>query len=83
MTTRRIGSWTVGAALVLQAGLAFAQAGQTVKIAFIDPQSGPFANIGQNILRTFQLAAERESVKRPTTSPTTETLSTVPVVMTR
>jgi branched-chain amino acid transport system substrate-binding protein len=63
MTTRRIGSWTVGAALVLQAGLAFAQAGQTVKIAFIDPQSGPFANIGQNILRTFQLAAERESVK--------------------
>ncbi len=58
-----IRSLTVGMALVLQAGLTFGQAGETVKIAFIDPQSGPFANIGQNILRTFQLAAERASAK--------------------
>ncbi len=34
---------------------------ETVRIAFIDPQSGPFANIGQNILRTFVMAAEREN----------------------
>jgi branched-chain amino acid transport system substrate-binding protein len=34
---------------------------ETVRIAFIDPQSGPFANVGQNILRTFVMAAERES----------------------
>ncbi len=63
MITRRSWSLTVGAALLVQAGLACAQAGETVRIAFIDPQSGPFANIGQNILRTFQLAAERESAK--------------------
>ena len=63
MATRRSWSLAMGAALLLQAGLACAQAGETVKIAFIDPQSGPFANIGQNILRTFQLSAERASAK--------------------
>jgi branched-chain amino acid transport system substrate-binding protein len=63
MMNRRSWSLAAGAALLLQAGLACAQAGETVRIAFIDPQSGPFANIGQNILRTFQLAAERESAK--------------------
>ncbi|MEK8033823.1 branched-chain amino acid ABC transporter substrate-binding protein [Ideonella sp. DXS29W] len=63
MVNRRSWSLAVGAALLWQAGLACAQAGETVKIAFIDPQSGPFANIGQNILRTFQLAAERTSAK--------------------
>jgi len=35
------------------------QAGETVKVAFIDPLSGPFANIGQNILKTHQLLSER------------------------
>jgi len=67
MATRytRRGTWSLaaGAALLVHAGLASAQAGETVRIAFIDPQSGPFANIGQNILRTFQLAAERASAK--------------------
>jgi branched-chain amino acid transport system substrate-binding protein len=63
MATRRTWSLSVGAALLLHAGLGFAQTGETVRIAFIDPQSGPFANIGQNILRTFQLAAERASAK--------------------
>jgi branched-chain amino acid transport system substrate-binding protein len=33
---------------------AHAQKGETVKIAFIDPLSGSFANIGQNLLRTWQ-----------------------------
>jgi branched-chain amino acid transport system substrate-binding protein len=33
---------------------AWAQSGETVKIAFIDPLSGSFANIGQNLLRTWQ-----------------------------
>ena len=32
--------------------------GQTVRIAFVDPLSGPFAAVGQNIQRHFQLAAE-------------------------
>ena len=46
---------------VLCAGGALAQQGQTVKIAFIDPLSGPFANVGQNQLKSWQFAAERLS----------------------
>lgn len=43
------------------AGVAFAQKGETVKIAFMDPLSGPFANVGQNQLKSWQFAAERYS----------------------
>ena len=46
---------------VLCVGGALAQQGQTVKIAFIDPLSGPFANVGQNQLKSWQFAAERLS----------------------
>ncbi|MFZ3081779.1 branched-chain amino acid ABC transporter substrate-binding protein [Rhodoferax ferrireducens] len=45
----------------LCAGGALAQAGSTVKIAFIDPLSGPFANVGQNQLKSWQFVAERLS----------------------
>jgi branched-chain amino acid transport system substrate-binding protein len=48
-------------AAVLCAGVAFAQSGETVKIAFIDPLSGPFANVGQNQLKSWQYAAEHLS----------------------
>lgn len=48
------------AALVC-AGTAFAQKGETVKIAFIDPLSGPFANVGANQLKSWQFVAERYS----------------------
>ena len=52
----------VGAALVVAAGAAMAQAkplaGQTVKIAMIEGLSGPFANVGQNQLKSWQLVAE-------------------------
>jgi len=41
------------------AGLAAAQSGETVKVAYIDPLSGSFANIGQNILKTHQLLSQR------------------------
>jgi branched-chain amino acid transport system substrate-binding protein len=34
-------------------------AGQTVRIAHIDPFSGPFANVGQNQLKSWQFVAER------------------------
>ncbi|HET7795789.1 MAG TPA: branched-chain amino acid ABC transporter substrate-binding protein [Rhizobacter sp.] len=51
------------AALALSAGSVFAQAGETVKIAFIDPLSGPMASIGTPILHTFQFIAEKESGK--------------------
>ena len=30
----------------------------TIKVAFIDPLSGPFAPVGQNLLRGFQMVAE-------------------------
>jgi branched-chain amino acid transport system substrate-binding protein len=55
-------SVAVGALLVVATG-AFAQKGETVKIAFIDPLSGPFANVGQNQLKSWQFAAERVSKK--------------------
>ena len=44
---------------------AWAQKGETVKIAWIDPLSGPFANIGQNSLKTFQFVAEKVSASNP------------------
>jgi len=42
-------------------GGVLAQSGSTVKIAFIDPLSGPFANVGQNQLKSWQFVAERLS----------------------
>ena len=48
-------------AVFLCAGAAFAQKGETVKIAFIDPLSGSFANVGQNQLKSWQYAAEHFS----------------------
>ncbi len=55
---RRLFGLAVAAPLALVSGLAFAQSGQTVKIAFIDPLSGPFANVGQNQLKSWQFMAE-------------------------
>ena len=31
--------------------------GETIRIAFMDPLSGPFANVGQNQLKSWQFAA--------------------------
>ncbi len=50
-----------GTVAVLGMGAALAQSGTTVKIAFIDPLSGPFANVGQNQLKSWQFVAERLS----------------------
>ncbi len=61
--TRRLFALPVAASLALASGLVFAQAGQTVKIAFIDPLSGPFANIGQNQLKSYQFSAEEFNKK--------------------
>ncbi len=49
------------AAAKAPAAAAGAMSGQTVKIAFIDPLSGPFANVGQNQLKSWQFVAERFS----------------------
>ena len=47
--------------LALSLSAAFAASSvyaETVKIAFIDPLSGPFAPVGQNILKSFQMIAD-------------------------
>jgi branched-chain amino acid transport system substrate-binding protein len=36
----------------------------TVRVAFIDPLSGPFANTGESALRHFRAAVEREAITR-------------------
>ncbi len=51
--------------MVVMSGAAWAQKGETVKIAWIDPLSGPFANIGQNSLKTFQFMAEKVNANNP------------------
>lgn len=53
------------AAITVVAGAAYAQKGETVKIAFMDPLSGPFANVGQNQLKSWQFAAEKISARNP------------------
>ena len=55
---------TVCGVMVLT-GAAWAQKGETVKIAWIDPLSGPFANIGQNSLKTFQFMADKLNANNP------------------
>lgn len=52
-------------AMFAVSGFALAQKGETVKIAFMDPLSGPFANVGQNQLKSWQFAADRFSGKNP------------------
>ncbi|MDM7943641.1 MAG: branched-chain amino acid ABC transporter substrate-binding protein [Hydrogenophaga sp.] len=51
------------ASLIACAFAAHAQSGETVRIAFIDPLSGPFANVGQNQLKSWQFVADRKSGK--------------------
>ena len=47
------------------AGGAFAQQGETVKIAWLDPLSGLMASVGTNQLKTFQFLAEHFNKKNP------------------
>ncbi len=49
---------TAGAILVC-AGAAFAQSGETVRIAMIEGLSGPFGNVGQNQLKSWQFLSEQ------------------------
>ena len=50
---------TWAASLSLALSPVWAQQGETVRIAHIDPFSGPFANVGQNQLKSWQFIAER------------------------
>ncbi|MEM7545912.1 MAG: branched-chain amino acid ABC transporter substrate-binding protein [Pseudomonadota bacterium] len=47
------------AALTVSAGAALAAGHETIKVAFIDPLSGPFASTGTNGLHQFEYAAEK------------------------
>ena len=53
------------AALAVCATGAFAQKGETVKIAWIDPLSGLMAPVGSNQLKSFQFFAEKFSKTNP------------------
>ena len=44
----------------------------TIKVAFIDPLSGPFAPVGQNLLRSYQAVAEIANREKWTTGHTFE-----------
>lgn len=46
-------------AMLASASIAFAQKGETVKIAMIEGLSGPFGNVGQNQLKNWQFITER------------------------
>jgi branched-chain amino acid transport system substrate-binding protein len=67
--TCRVFSLTVGAALVVSAGVAMAQAkplaGQVVKIMWIDPLTGLMGPVGTNQLKTQQFLAERFNASNP------------------
>ncbi len=63
--TRSLFAVSVLASAVLASGAACAQAGQTVKIAWIDALTGLTAATGQNQLKGFQFLAERFNQSNP------------------
>ena len=76
--THRLFGVSVVASAALMSGLAFAQAGQTVKIALIDPISGPMANIGEAFVKVFQLEADRLNAKGNPSNPAGVKFEVVP-----
>jgi branched-chain amino acid transport system substrate-binding protein len=68
-SARAVLTLTVGAALVVAAGAAMAQAkplaGQVVKIMWIDPLTGLMGPVGTNQLKTQQFLAEKYSASNP------------------
>jgi len=67
---RRVFNLSVGAALVACATAGWAQgakplAGQTIKLAFIDPLTGLMGPVGTNQLNTWRFAAEKYSANNP------------------
>ncbi|MDC8784014.1 branched-chain amino acid ABC transporter substrate-binding protein [Roseateles koreensis] len=53
------------AALLVSGAAAFAQKGETVKIAWIDPLSGLMGPVGQNQVKSFQFFAEKFNASNP------------------
>ncbi|TMH02945.1 MAG: branched-chain amino acid ABC transporter substrate-binding protein [Betaproteobacteria bacterium] len=58
-------NFAVAAALSLGATAAFAQKGETVKVAWIDPLSGLMAPVGQNQIKSFQFMADYFNKNNP------------------
>ncbi|KQW52150.1 MULTISPECIES: branched-chain amino acid ABC transporter substrate-binding protein [unclassified Roseateles] len=56
---------SAAAALVLAAGAAHAQKGETVKLAYIDALSGLMGPVGQNQVKTFQFLGEKFNKSNP------------------
>jgi branched-chain amino acid transport system substrate-binding protein len=56
---------TAAAVLVLAAGAAQAQKGETVKLAYIDALSGLMGPVGQNQVKTFQFLGEKFNKSNP------------------
>jgi branched-chain amino acid transport system substrate-binding protein len=56
---------TVVAAMLVSGAAAFAQKGETVKIAWIDPLSGLMGPVGQNQVKSFQFFAEKFNASNP------------------
>ena len=53
------------AVLLASTGVALAQKGETVKVAWLDPLSGLMAAVGTNQLKSFQFVAEEVNKKNP------------------
>src|SRR6059058_5204698 len=54
----------IAGAFAATIGFALPASGEVVKIAFIDPLSGPLANVGQNQFKSFQYIAEQLNKKK-------------------
>lgn len=63
MSSLRLLAVSTVASLAAVPAAVLAQAGETVRIAFMEPLSGPFGNVGQNVLKSYQFAAEQFSRK--------------------
>jgi branched-chain amino acid transport system substrate-binding protein len=59
LTRRHLSLSIAAGAVVLAAAPAFAQKGETVKIAWIDPLTGLMAPVGQNQVKSFQFFADK------------------------
>jgi len=64
-TAKHLMKNAVIAALLLSGAAAFAQKGETVKIAWIDPLSGLMGPVGQNQVKSFQFFAEKFNASNP------------------
>ena len=63
--THKLFGVTMAASMTLMCGVAFAQKGETVKIAWIDPLTGLMGPVGNNQVKSFQFVAERFNKNNP------------------